>query len=76
MKKCGCSPAEIHRMGALGILRNPIKHGSARKVAVTTQEGHLSARETQDCRLFTRLRYMFFALRASNWVATQEEIYL
>ena len=76
MKKCDCLPAGIHRRGALGIVRNPIKHGSTQKVAVTAKEGHLSVRETQDCRLFTRSRYMFFMLRASNWVATQEEIYL
>ena len=58
------------------MVRNPIKHGSTQKVAVTTKEGHLSVRETQDRRFFTRSRYIFFVLRASNWVATQEEIYL
>jgi hypothetical protein len=45
----------IHRKGALGIVRNTIKHGSTQKVAVTTIEGHFGARECRNPRLFTKL---------------------
>ena len=54
VKKCGCLSAGIHRKGALGMVLNPIKHEGTQKVAVTTKEGYFSARETQNCRLFTK----------------------
>jgi hypothetical protein len=65
-----------HRRDATGVVRNTIKHGVARKVAVTAAEGGSGARQAYNYRLFAMSRYMLLEFRASNWEATQEEIYL
>jgi len=74
--RCGCAPANKHRRGARGMVRNTIKHGGTRKVAVTTQTTVRACARPVAADFLLNRDICFRHFVHLTGVATQEEIYL
>lgn len=74
--RCGCPPQISIEGGARGMVRNTIKHGGTRKVAVTTQTTVQACARPVAADFLLNRDICFRHFVHLTGVATEEEIYL